>query len=67
MPSLTDVRHTRRTFLGASIAGRLGFFALDVLTREEALAALQAARDAVLARDAVAQNWSGRGFWSMGQ
>jgi xanthine dehydrogenase YagT iron-sulfur-binding subunit len=56
MPSLTDVGHTRRTFLGASIAGGLGFFALDLLAREEALAALQAAPDAVLAPDAVAQN-----------
>jgi xanthine dehydrogenase YagT iron-sulfur-binding subunit len=56
MPTLTDVGHTRRTFLGTSIAGGLGFFALDLLAREEALAALQAAPDAVLAPDAVAQN-----------
>jgi xanthine dehydrogenase YagT iron-sulfur-binding subunit len=56
MPALTGVGHTRRTFLGTSIAGSLGFFALDLLAREEALAALQAAPDAVLAPDAIAQN-----------
>ncbi|HEX8410702.1 MAG TPA: 2Fe-2S iron-sulfur cluster-binding protein [Thermoanaerobaculia bacterium] len=56
MPTLTDVGHTRRTFLGVSIASSLGLFALDLLAREEALAALQAAPDAVLAPDAVAQN-----------
>jgi xanthine dehydrogenase YagT iron-sulfur-binding subunit len=56
MPTLTGVGHTRRFFLGTSIAGSLGFFALDLLAHEEALAALQAAPDAVLAPDAVAQN-----------
>ncbi|HEX6096481.1 MAG TPA: 2Fe-2S iron-sulfur cluster-binding protein [Thermoanaerobaculia bacterium] len=56
MPALTDVGHTRRMFLGTTIAGSLGLFALDLLAREEALAALQAAPDAVLAPDAVAQN-----------
>jgi xanthine dehydrogenase YagT iron-sulfur-binding subunit len=56
MPTLTGVGQTRRTFLGVSIAGGLGFFALDLIAREEALAALQAAPDAVLAPDAVAQN-----------
>ncbi|HYH06851.1 MAG TPA: 2Fe-2S iron-sulfur cluster-binding protein [Thermoanaerobaculia bacterium] len=56
MPALTGVGHTRRAFLGTSIAGGLGFFALDLLAREEALAALQAAPDAVLAPDAMAQN-----------
>ncbi len=56
MPTLTDVGLTRRFFLGTSIAGGLGLFALDLLAREEALSVLQAAPDAVLAPDAVAQN-----------
>ena len=56
MPALTDVGQTRRFFLGTTIAGSLGLFALDLLAREEALAALEAAPDAVLAPDAVAQN-----------
>ncbi|HEX2120562.1 MAG TPA: 2Fe-2S iron-sulfur cluster-binding protein, partial [Thermoanaerobaculia bacterium] len=46
----------RRTFLGTTFAGSLGLFALDLLAQEEALAALQAGPDAVLATDAAAQN-----------
>jgi xanthine dehydrogenase YagT iron-sulfur-binding subunit len=56
MPTLTGVGPTRRAFLGTTIAGGLGLFALDLLAQEEMLAALQAAPDAVLAPDAVAQN-----------
>ena len=56
MPSLTGVGHTRRMFLGTTLAGSLGLFALDLLAQEEALAALAPARDAVLATDAAAQN-----------
>ena len=56
MPELTGVGHTRRTFLGVSIAGSLGIFALDLLAAEEALAGLEAAPDAVLAADAGMQN-----------
>ncbi len=40
MPALTDVGQTRRTFLGQTIAGGLGLFALDLLAQEQALAAL---------------------------
>ncbi|HEY0157185.1 MAG TPA: 2Fe-2S iron-sulfur cluster-binding protein [Thermoanaerobaculia bacterium] len=56
MPALTGVGHTRRTFLGTTIAGGLGLFALDLLAQEEALAALAPAPDAVVAADAAAQN-----------
>ncbi|HYO74996.1 MAG TPA: 2Fe-2S iron-sulfur cluster-binding protein [Thermoanaerobaculia bacterium] len=56
MPSLTGVGHTRRMFLGTTIAGSLGLFALDLLAQEEALAALAPAPDAVVAADAAAQN-----------
>ncbi|MDQ3283821.1 MAG: 2Fe-2S iron-sulfur cluster-binding protein [Acidobacteriota bacterium] len=56
MPSLTDVGHTRRTFLGTTIAGSLGLFALDLLAQEQALAALAPAADAVFANGAAAEN-----------
>jgi xanthine dehydrogenase YagT iron-sulfur-binding subunit len=50
MPELTDVGgHTRRTFLGSTIAGSLGLFALDLLAKQDALAALAPAPDAVTA------------------
>ena len=45
MPALTDVGHTRRTFL----AGSLGFFALELLAVQDALSALAPAPDAVTA------------------
>ena len=35
MPALTDVGQTRRTFLGQTIAGGLGLFALDLLAHGE--------------------------------
>jgi len=57
MPDLAgDVGHTRRLFLGTTIAGGIGLFALDLLAQEQALAALQASPDAVLAADAAVQN-----------
>jgi xanthine dehydrogenase YagT iron-sulfur-binding subunit len=56
MPELTDVGQTRRAFLGTTLAGSLGLFALDLLAAEEALAALQTSPEAVLAADAAAQN-----------
>jgi xanthine dehydrogenase YagT iron-sulfur-binding subunit len=40
MPALTGVGQTRRAFLGQTIAGGLGFFALDLLAFEKSLAAL---------------------------
>src|SRR5215203_6375907 len=45
MPALTGIGQTRRTFL----AGSLGFFALDLLSLEKALAALSPSPDAVFA------------------
>ncbi|HEV7768495.1 MAG TPA: 2Fe-2S iron-sulfur cluster-binding protein [Thermoanaerobaculia bacterium] len=54
MPELTDVGgHTRRMFLGTTIAGGLGLFALDLLAQQEALAALAPAADAVTATTAA--------------
>jgi len=40
MPGLTGVGPTRRTFLGQTMAGSLGFFAFDLLELEKAFAAL---------------------------
>ncbi|HEX7155308.1 MAG TPA: 2Fe-2S iron-sulfur cluster-binding protein [Thermoanaerobaculia bacterium] len=48
--------HTRRTFLGTTLAGSLGLFALDLLAQQEALAALAPAADAVTAAGAAGQN-----------
>jgi xanthine dehydrogenase YagT iron-sulfur-binding subunit len=48
MPELTGVGQTRRTFL----AGSIGFFALDLLSFEKALAALSLSPDAVTAGSA---------------
>src|SRR5687768_2387187 len=45
--------HTRRMFLGTTIAGGLGLFALDLLAQQEALAALAPAPDAVTAATAA--------------
>ena len=56
MPALTGVGLTRRTFLGTTIAGGLGFFALDLLAHEEAFAALSPAPGAVVAAGPVAEN-----------
>jgi xanthine dehydrogenase YagT iron-sulfur-binding subunit len=56
MPELTGIGQTRRTFLGTTIAGSLGLFALDLLAAEEALAALPPSPDAVLAADRAVQN-----------
>src|ERR687893_2181977 len=49
MPTLTDVGQARRTFLGQTIAGSLGAFALMLLEKERALAALSVSPDAVFA------------------
>ena len=56
MPTLTDVGQTRREFLGQTIAGGLGLFALELLAQENALAALGASPDAVFAALPVASN-----------
>jgi xanthine dehydrogenase YagT iron-sulfur-binding subunit len=49
MPTLTDIGQARRTFLGQTITGSLGLFALMLLEKEQALAALSASPDAVFA------------------
>ncbi|MDQ3801496.1 MAG: 2Fe-2S iron-sulfur cluster-binding protein, partial [Acidobacteriota bacterium] len=46
----------RRRFLGHSIAGGLGVFALQLLAKEKALAALNAPPDAVFAQNAGLEN-----------
>jgi xanthine dehydrogenase YagT iron-sulfur-binding subunit len=53
MPALTGIGQTRRAFLGQTIAGSLGFFALDLLSLEKALAALSPSPDAVFAAGAT--------------
>src|SRR4051812_31897147 len=56
MPTLTDVGQARRTFLGRTLAGSLGLFALMLLEKEEALAALSASPDAVFAPAVAPEN-----------
>ncbi len=56
MPTLTDVGQARRTFLGQTIAGSLGAFALMLLEKERALAALANSPDAVFAQAAAVEN-----------
>ena len=56
MPTLTDVGQARRTFLGQSIASGLGIFALQLLAKEQAIAALAAPPDAMFAPTAGLEN-----------
>ncbi|HKI04121.1 MAG TPA: 2Fe-2S iron-sulfur cluster-binding protein [Thermoanaerobaculia bacterium] len=59
MPALTGVGgagQTRRTFLGQTIAGGLGFFAFDLLELEKAFAAQSPAPGAVAAAAPAAEN-----------
>jgi xanthine dehydrogenase YagT iron-sulfur-binding subunit len=56
MPTLTDVGHARRTFLGQTIATGLGAFAVMLLEKERALASLATAPDAVFAPAAAVEN-----------
>ncbi|HEV2707185.1 MAG TPA: 2Fe-2S iron-sulfur cluster-binding protein [Pyrinomonadaceae bacterium] len=56
MPTLTDIGQARRTFLGQTLAGGMGLFALMLLEKEEALAALGTAPDAVFAAARVVEN-----------
>jgi len=50
------VGEARRKFLGQSIAGGLGVFALQLLAKEQALAALDVPPDAVFAQNAGLEN-----------
>src|SRR5918998_3967696 len=56
MPTLTDVGQARRTFLGQTLAGSMGLFALMLLEKEQALAALSASPDAVFAPAPALEN-----------
>jgi xanthine dehydrogenase YagT iron-sulfur-binding subunit len=56
MPTLTDVGQARRTFMGQTLAGGLGAFALMLLEKESALAALATAPDAVFAPAPALEN-----------
>ncbi len=56
MPNLTDVGQARRTFLGQTLAGGLGVFALMLLEQEQSLAALSDAPGAVYAPAAPLEN-----------
>jgi xanthine dehydrogenase YagT iron-sulfur-binding subunit len=56
MPTLTDVGQSRRRFLGQTIAGSLGVFALDLLAHEEALAALSPSPGAVFAQETAGEH-----------
>src|ERR671916_2765203 len=56
MPTLTDVGQARRTFLGQTVAGGLSAFALMLLEKERALAALAASPEAVFAPAPAVEN-----------
>ena len=56
LPALTDVGRARRTFLGQTIAGSLGVFALMLIEKEQALAAFNAPHDAVFAPATLPEN-----------
>src|SRR5918992_1379263 len=56
MPTLTDVGQARRTFMGQTLAGGLGAFALMLLEKERALAALNISPEAVFAQAATLEN-----------
>jgi xanthine dehydrogenase YagT iron-sulfur-binding subunit len=53
MPTLANVGQSRRTFLGQTIAGGLGLFALDLLALESRLAAMAPAPGALHATPAA--------------
>jgi xanthine dehydrogenase YagT iron-sulfur-binding subunit len=54
MPALEDVGQSRRAFLGQTLAGGLGIFALDLLAIESRLAAMPPSSGAVYAAEAAA-------------
>jgi xanthine dehydrogenase YagT iron-sulfur-binding subunit len=56
MPTLTDIGQARRTFMGQTIAGGLSAFALMLLEKESALAALKVSPDAVFAPAPALEN-----------
>ena len=56
LPALTEVGQARRSFMGQSVAGGLGVFALMLLEQERAVAALAASPDALYAPAAALEN-----------
>jgi xanthine dehydrogenase YagT iron-sulfur-binding subunit len=56
MPALTDVGQARRTFLGQTMTSGLGAFALMLLEKERALAALASSPNAVFALTPALEN-----------
>jgi xanthine dehydrogenase YagT iron-sulfur-binding subunit len=56
MPTLTDIGQARRTFMGQTFAGGLGAFALMLLEKERALAALSISPEAVFAQAPALEN-----------
>ena len=56
MPALTDIGQARRTFLGQTLTSGVGLFALMLLEKEQALAALSAPADAVFAPTVAPEN-----------
>lgn len=56
MPALTDIGQARRTFLGQTITGGVGLFALMLLEKEQALATLSAEPGAVFAPAVAPEN-----------
>ncbi len=56
MPTLAGVGPTRRTFVGQTVTGSLGLFALNLLDLEKALAGLKPSPDVVFAADPFPEN-----------
>jgi xanthine dehydrogenase YagT iron-sulfur-binding subunit len=56
MQTLTDVGSARRTFLGRTITGGLGIFALTLIEKERALAAFEVPPDALFAPAPAVEN-----------
>jgi len=56
MPALTDVGQARRTFLGQTITGGMGLFALMLFEKEQGLAAVSPSPDAVFAPAVIPEN-----------
>jgi xanthine dehydrogenase YagT iron-sulfur-binding subunit len=56
VPTLTDVGQARRKFIGQSIAGGLGIFALTLLEHEKVFASLATSPDAMFAQAAGVEN-----------
>ena len=56
IPTLTDIGQARRTFLEQTITGGMGLFALMLLEKEQALAAMSASSDPVFAPAIAPEN-----------